>query len=203
MNAKTINKKIIHKKAMMGVGVLLIFIATILTSAIAAGVLIRTSGLLQSKTIEVERTTRERITSGLEFVQVIGYANTTAGTIQDIEILARLKAGSSPVKLEDTYITYTVNEIALKLEVNTTLGGSDCSFENITAETGYCYEPLFGNENAIIDVEETLYLRFKLNSTHAMLPQDYVELQFVPKIGDPTSLDFRVKSISTYKVLLY
>lgn len=195
--------KIFFSKAMMGVGVLLIFIATILTSAIAAGVLIRTSGLLQSKTIEVERTTRERITTGLEFVQVVGYANSTAGTIQDVELLVRLKPGSSAIKLTDTYLTYTVNEVALKLQVNESVYDSDCTFANISAEDYYCYEPLFGNTNSIVDVEETLYIRFKLNSSHAMLPQDYVELQFVPKVGDPSSLDFRVKSISSYKVLLY
>jgi archaellin len=198
-----INIKKVNKRAMMGVGVLLIFIATILTSAIAAGVLVRTSGLLQSKTIEVERTTRERITNGLEFVQVIGYANTTAGSITDVEILVRLKPGSSPIKLADTYLTYTVDEVALKLPVNESMSGTSCSFTNMTAETSFCYEALFGNSNSIVDIEETLYLRFKLNATNAMLPQDYVELQFISKLGDPTSLDFRVKSISTYKVILY
>jgi archaellin len=193
----------ITKKAMMGVGVLLIFIATILTSAIAAGVLIRTSGLLQSKTIEVERTTRERITSGLEFVQVVGYSNTTAGTITNIEILARLKPGSSAIKLTDTFLTYTVGSVALKLSVNESKSGGGCNYVNLTPEAEYCYEALFGNSNSIVDVEETLFIRFKLNDSNAMLPQDYVELQFVPKVGDPSSLDFRVKSVSTYKVLLY
>ena len=198
-----ITMKISHKKAIMGVGVLLIFISTILTAAIAAGVLIRTSGVLQIKAVEVERISRERLTSGLEFVKVVGYANVTTGTMSELEIITRLKTGSSPVDLEYAYLSYVEDTFITQASINYTAANYSCEFANLTPETEYCFEYIFGNGNPDIEEEELVYIRFKLNDSHAMQSNDNFELQLIPKVGELTQINLRVPSIKVYKVDLY
>ncbi|PIZ54769.1 hypothetical protein COY28_02410, partial [Candidatus Woesearchaeota archaeon CG_4_10_14_0_2_um_filter_57_5] len=53
------------RKAIMGIGMLIIFIATILVSAVAAGVLVKVTGQLQQKALLVEEAARTRLVSGL------------------------------------------------------------------------------------------------------------------------------------------
>ena len=199
-----IDNKGFKKRAMMGVGVLLIFIATILVSAIAAGVLIRTSGAIGQKSIEVEKVSRERLTTGYDVVKIVGYANVTPGTIQEFEVLVRLKAGSSPVDFGETYITFVANDLNARLQLsNTSAGGVNCSFGNLTPETEFCYEPLFGNTNTKLEEEELVYLRFKVNDTNAVEPNDDAEIQLIPKVGELTLLSLRIPSIKQTKVDLY
>jgi len=188
----------------MGVGVLLIFIATILTAAIAAGVLVRTSGVIGVKAVEVEKVARERLTTGMEFVKITGYSNTTAGTIENIEIMGRLKAGSSPVDLQEMFITFVEgsNVFTAELEYNSS-SNETCSFDNVTAETSYCFEPLFGNTNPQVEEEELIYIRYKLNESHKLESNDNFELQLIPKVGEISIINVRVPSIKTYAVQIY
>ncbi len=192
------------KKAIMGVGVLLIFISSILVAAIAAGVLIRTSGAIGQKAVEVEKVTRERITTGYEFVNIVGYSNVTDGTIEKFELLVRLKAGSSPVDYEDTYITITTETLSGRLSLaNSTKWNTNCTFADLTEETEFCPEPLFGNTNSKLEEEEIVYLRFKINTTNAVEPNDDMQIQIIPKVGEFTVINLRVPSIKQEKVTLY
>ena len=59
-----------NKKAAQGVGTLIIFIALILVSAVAAAVLISTASSFQSKAFDVGRQAQEKITTAVEVVQV-------------------------------------------------------------------------------------------------------------------------------------
>lgn len=188
----------------MGVGVLLIFISTILVAAIAAGVLIRTSGAIGQKAVEVEKVSRERLTTGYEFTKIVGYANVTAGTIEQFELLVRLKAGSSPIDYADTFLTVTTGNLSARLNLsNSTSWNSNCTYGNLTAETDFCFEALFGNTNSKLEEEELSYIRFKVNTTNSVEPNDDIEVQLVPKVGELTIIDLRVPSIKQEKVTLY
>ncbi len=190
------------KKAMMGVGVLLIFISTILTSALAAGVLIRTSGTLQQKTVEVEKTTRERLTTGLEFYRINAYANLSNGLVRDYEVVARLKAGSSPIDLSETKLVVTVEDIDLTLSYNASLLGN-CTYGQLQPQRDFCVEDLFGNGNSVIEEEELAMLRFRFNSTNAFPSNTYLFMQIFPKIGEVEEIQVRIPSIKSKKIQLY
>lgn len=193
-----------RKKAIMGVGVLLIFISTILVAAIAAGVLIRTSGAIGQKAVEVEKVSRERLTTGFEFVKVNSEANETAGTIENFELLVRLKAGSSPIDFEETVVILDTEDISVTLELaNSTVWSSNCTYTNLVAQTEFCFDPLFGNTNGKLEVEELVYMRFKTNVTNAVEPNDDLEIQIIPKVGELSSINIRVPSIKQTKVVLY
>ena len=99
------------KRALIGVGVLIIFLSTILAASITAGVLIRTSGVLQQKATEVERTIRERLITGFDVVSASAQGNTTTNKINNFEFFVRLRAGSSAIQLGETFFTFASEDV--------------------------------------------------------------------------------------------
>ena len=61
-----------HKKAEMGVGTLIIFIAMLLVAAVAAGVLIQTAGSLQEKSLATGQQARAQISTNARVIEVSG-----------------------------------------------------------------------------------------------------------------------------------
>lgn len=103
------------KKAIMGIGTLIIFIATILVAAVAAGVLISTSGVLQQRALLAGTEARKRITNSIEVISVLAAGNSTAETMNNFEVYIRLQPGSDPIQLRKfdiQMITQTWDESA-------------------------------------------------------------------------------------------
>jgi len=101
-----------QKRAMVGISTLIVFIAAILTAAIAAGVIIRTSGVLQERSYAVAGQARKRLVTGLEVTEVYGNSNTTTASIPQIEINVRLRPGASEVNLRQMGLTVTTETFA-------------------------------------------------------------------------------------------
>ncbi len=89
-----------NKRAIMGIGTLIIFIATILVAAVAAGVLISTSGVLQQRALITGQEARKKITNSIEIISIIARGNKTDESLNDFEILVRLDAGSDPIQMK-------------------------------------------------------------------------------------------------------
>jgi archaellin len=89
-----------NKKAIMGIGTLIIFIATILVAAVAAGVLISTSGILQQRALITGQEARKKITNSVEIVSIVAYGNKTDESLNNFEVLVRLDAGSDPIQMK-------------------------------------------------------------------------------------------------------
>jgi len=87
------------KRAIMGIGTLIIFIATILVAAVAAGVLISTSGVLQQRALITGTEARKKITNSLEVISILAEGDTSAETVNNFEIYVRLDAGSDPIQM--------------------------------------------------------------------------------------------------------
>ncbi len=89
-----------NKKAIMGIGTLIIFIATILVAAVAAGVLISTAGVLQQRALITGQEARKKITNAIEVISVVAHGNRTDESLNNFEILVRLDAGSDPIQMK-------------------------------------------------------------------------------------------------------
>ncbi len=89
-----------NRRALMGIGTLIIFIATILVAAVAAGVLISTSNVLQQRALLTGQEVRKRVTNSIQVISILAGGNSTSEEINDFEILIRLEAGSDPVQMK-------------------------------------------------------------------------------------------------------
>ncbi len=97
------------ESAQVGIGTMIVFIATILVAAVAAGVLIDTSQKLQSKSTQTGNAAVEMVGNAMQFQTVVGYVS--GGTAIDrLEIWIELAAGSDPIDLEQLVIQYKTND---------------------------------------------------------------------------------------------
>jgi len=112
-SAKRFYKKKFSKKSLISLETLIILIAVVVIAALAAGVIVRQSGVLSQRAVTVSEQSRERLVTGLEVISVSGTANISAEKLNDFEVLVRLKAGSLPVQLKNLKILYTTQDVAM------------------------------------------------------------------------------------------
>ena len=124
-----------NKKSLISLEALIILIAIIVIAAIAASVILQQSGLLSQRAIAVGDQSRERIVTGFEVISVSGQANISAETLNDIELLVRLKPGSLPIQLKNLKILYTTSNIASGMSLQHTDATDLFSDINITGTT--------------------------------------------------------------------
>ncbi len=102
---KTIIK---NEEAQAGVGTLIIFIAMVLVAAVAAAVLIQTSGVMQSKSTSTTKEAAAAIGENIGLEAVDGYkTTTTAANLSYLNITIKVAAGGSDIDL--TKILVKVN----------------------------------------------------------------------------------------------
>ncbi len=98
-------------KAQVGIGTLIIFIAMVLVAAVAAAVLIQTSGVLQQQAQATGKEATQEVSSNIQIRNVEGVraANNTgvdmANNISLLRFTAGLNVGSSPVDVNQLIIT--------------------------------------------------------------------------------------------------
>jgi len=89
--------------AAIGIGTLIIFIAMILVTGIAASVIIQTINSLQQQAVLTGQQTQRDISMGLKITHISGHKS--GSTLDQIAIYIRPTAGSEPVDLTYAYIT--------------------------------------------------------------------------------------------------
>jgi len=93
-----------NKRAEMGIGTLIIFIALLLVAAIAAGVLIQTSGSLQEKALMTGDQAKGQIATNVRVVEVSA-TDGSSGYLNDFFSIIKLAPGSDAIKLSQTLFT--------------------------------------------------------------------------------------------------
>jgi len=116
-------------KTQFGLTTLIIFIAMIVTAAIAAGVIIYTTQTLQQRALQVGAQARERVSTGVEVTRVFGYQydlstrklDTNLQAISVIAPVMRLMAGSKPIGFERISYILTTGYDVLAYKIGTSL----------------------------------------------------------------------------------
>jgi archaeal flagellin FlaB len=94
------------KKAEMGVGTLIIFIAMLLVAAVAAGVLLQTAGSLQEKSLATGQQAQSQISTHAETIEVSA-TDGRNGNVTDFQEIVKLAPGSDAIKLNQ--VIFSVN----------------------------------------------------------------------------------------------
>jgi len=126
-----------NERGDIGVGTLIIFIAMVLVAAVAATVLIYTTGLLQQKATKTSKEATQQISSNIIVEQVLG--DRTAAINSDIDsLLIRIKpdVGTTSIDLRQVIVTVmdSTERYDLKYGNYTAIAvrDEDLSFTNVT-----------------------------------------------------------------------
>lgn len=150
----------------MGIGTLIIFIAMVLVAAVAASVLIRTSGVLQERSFAVANNAREALVTKVELISVDGLVNQnrTSGTetIYALEVRAKLSPGSYPIQLKNLALQFISSDAnlgaitaipsfdGLRITLGTMTNGTRISLGDVTGDDFVDYVNLVTNTPAYL-----------------------------------------------------
>lgn len=187
------------KKAETGVGTLIIFIAMIMVSAVAANVLISTSTSLQSKALDTGKNIQEEVGGGLQVI-TISAVDGSDGNIENITVVVKLKSGSMPIKFNTSTITIQTDTYNIAGNY-----GSD-SFFNTTALNGtYSVDYILSSDD-----HEQGYLfnnevaQIRINLDEGLGEDEKFRLHILPSVGFSTTIDVSTPYVITTKnVMLY
>jgi archaeal flagellin FlaB len=174
-----------NKKAEMGMGTLIIFIAMILVAATAATVLINTSASLQNAALTTGKSTQSEIGTSMQFLEVYG-TDAQNGEIEQFFASIRLSAGSQAVKLSDIFISLTLHNNSQEMILDNAVNCSD---------VGTLLDTNFGVER-IVDGSQPVdgYLtrgdvyRVCFAAVQPVLEGESFRISVIPKLGMPVRL---------------
>lgn len=146
----------VSRKAEMGVGMLIIFIALLLVAAVAAGVLITTSGALQEKALATGKQATSQISTHINVVEVSASDGTTSESLDYFQEVIKLAPGSDKIDLDDLTIVVSTDEKTATIEyggatANFTLGPG--GYFTMLAETFTLDPGETGVNNQMINIE--------------------------------------------------
>ncbi len=121
------------KRGVVGIGTLIILIASIMVAAITATVLLRTSTLLQAKALEVGSQAQQRVTNLMSIVSIKA-TDGSDGAIENIEIIMKTPGGAEAIRLDECF--FEVNTPNFTTRVTYGGVGSTGYFTNSTTGRG-------------------------------------------------------------------
>lgn len=196
------------KKAEMGIGTLIIFIAMILVSAIAAGVLIRTATSLQSKALLTGERSKDQVSTAA--ITILVYAtNGSNHSVRYFEQRIKLVPGSEPIKLGQASIEFDTKDKAASLRYRSGTCKRNITsgfYTNASAGTGY-YTAEYLNTG--VDSEEGYIQRSDLVKLCYESPRDIAEdeeivITFIPQIGNALEVSTATPNVmATDKVIVF
>jgi flagellin FlaB len=96
-----------ERRGQVGIGTLIVFISMVLVAAVAAGVLINTSGYLQSKAGETGEQSSDEVTNRLQVVSQSGAAiDTDSGTVGIVNLTVKKAPGADNIDLQNATVNW-------------------------------------------------------------------------------------------------
>jgi flagellin FlaB len=118
-----------NERGDIGVGTLIIFIAMVLVAAVAATVLIYTTGALQQKATKTSKEATQQISSNIIVDKVLGNRTDSSGTVNDSiqSLLIRIKpdVGTTSIDLRQVIVTIMDKDYRYDLKYYTVGNGTN------------------------------------------------------------------------------
>ncbi len=189
-----------NKKADMGIGTLIIFIAMILVAAIAAGVLVTTASSLQNRALLTGSRSRTQVSTRVLPLSLYG-EDGNDGLIDELYLDVKLAPGSDQIQFEETLVTNNLDDESKSMSYEETV--DVCNSTVIEDSDGYFVEYLIGGENEGY-LERGDVARVCFNTPREIGEDEEVNVRLVLKVGNPTDLDTVTPQIMTNeKVFMY
>jgi len=165
------NNLLKNDTADVGIGTLIIFIAMVLVAAVAAAVLIQTSGILQQKAQQTGKEATSEVTSNLKIMSVIGNYTGTATNMSEFEVAIENAAGGSNIDFTQVIINYvdSTRTDTLNYSANATAGTNFSYTEQRSVSTAN--QVLSPGELGIITIKPTTGLALRGKATIQIIPE--------------------------------
>ncbi|MHB8587132.1 MAG: archaellin/type IV pilin N-terminal domain-containing protein [Thermoplasmatota archaeon] len=178
-------------EAEVGIGTLVVFIAMVLVAAVAAAVLINTSGLLQARASATGKQATQSVTSNLMVLSIYGQRNNTLSSSVDVlKFDIGLAAGAPAVDITKLVIRYSDGSNV----VDYTYSGTK------TFAYSYVRDVSTGaadTSNKVMTMGDVVEFAVGYNETTAadhlpteLAPRTPVEVTFIPETGGQVPADF-------------
>jgi flagellin FlaB len=175
-----------NRKAEMGMGTLIIFIAMILVAAVAAGVLISTTSSLQNKALATGRATTQEVGTSIVALSLIG----EDGTGQRLTYLyetVKLSAGSDAIRFNDTLLTLNLENNSQDYAYDRTINCSDVATFAL-GSFGAQYQ-ITGTNNKTGYLTKGDVVKLCFESPQDVTEGKKVKVTLVPMVGQPLMVD--------------
>jgi len=190
----------------VGIGTMIVFIATILVAAIAAGVLISSSQKLQSKSTQTGNEAITNVAGTLNILNIQGQRSGTTGTdlIDQLDLTVQLAAGADALDFSTMNILFSDGTNVLNIDACRP-GGV------VTANTEFAMTVARGGATdcGFIESGDLVYLHLGLagGSPIPIVPGGLghgtqVQLQLVPFHGTPVLSRFVIPNLGSSKLVV-
>jgi len=163
-------KLIINEDADVGIGTLIIFIAMVLVAAVAAAVLIQTSGVLQQKAQLTGKEATAEVSSNLKIISVVATTD-GAENATSLDLGLEISAGGNPIDMT-----------AAKLKVKYI----DADFSDFTT-FNYTEDRQLDGDTDVLSSGELGKLTININTLSPAQPlgaRNTSTIQIIPEIGN-------------------
>ncbi|MGB1586718.1 MAG: hypothetical protein ACPHID_06705 [Thermoplasmatota archaeon] len=177
--------------AQVGIGTMIVFIATVLVAAIAAGVLISTSSDLQEKSAKTGSDATEQVASNLDITSVVGVRDATSDAgLKDLQVFVALAPGASEVDLEQLKIQVTDGTELITLDYSATAASATAFAASAIrdADSSFSAAGPVMNEGDLVQIDIDLDSTAGINMEFS--PRDDVKLTMLPEVGNPVEVAF-------------
>ncbi|MCZ7401590.1 MAG: flagellin [Candidatus Methanoperedens sp.] len=154
----------------VGIGTLIIFIAMVLVAAVAAAVLIQTSGVLQQKAQITGKQATAEVASNLKVVSIVGNTLTIGANIDNFTVTVQTAPGGSDIDFSKVIIKYIDSTKTDTLNYTKTVSPDPTNFR-INDTTGVDNQVLSPGEIGVIRITPTNSLATRGKATIEIIPE--------------------------------
>ncbi|OIO66737.1 hypothetical protein COY28_02955 [Candidatus Woesearchaeota archaeon CG_4_10_14_0_2_um_filter_57_5] len=175
-------------KAEMGMGTLIIFIAMILVAAVAASVLISTTGTLQNKALATGKATTQEVGTSLSAVELYG----EDGSNQSLEYIyetIKLASGSDEIRLIDTLVTVNLNDISSDYGYNQSVDCTNTSQFNASSAMFGAKWQITGTNNRTGYLTKGDVVQLCLHMPRPINEAEDLKISLIPMVGSALVVD--------------
>lgn len=188
-------------RAQVGIGTMIVFIATILVAAAAAALLLDTSGKLQERSSQTGSEATKEVSSNLIVKAVYGDRDGTTATddLKRMNITISLAPGASPVDLSQMVVKYSDGSSISQLDYSET----NSSAGYYMAHGARDPKGTFSTASPVMSAGALVDIRINLANQNSTLGERTdVSIQLIPESGNPVEITFTTPpSFGTNKVV--